>query len=73
MKPVLRRPSAELVQAAIDKFDRDNSVIEEALNELFGQYPGNANLPHVLLKVCVPQSPLFNANTRRDGCGEPHT
>jgi hypothetical protein len=51
MKPVVRRPSAELVQEAIDKFDRDNSVIEEALNELFGQYPGNANLPQVLLKV----------------------
>jgi hypothetical protein len=51
MKPVLRRPSAELVQEAIAQFDRDNSVVEEALNELFGQYRGNANLPHVLLKV----------------------
>jgi hypothetical protein len=47
----LRRPTAELVNAACEKFDRDNFVIEAALNELFNQYHGNGILPHVLLKV----------------------
>jgi len=51
MKMALRRPTAELVNAACDKFDLDNFVIEEALNELFNQYQGNGSLPQVLLKV----------------------
>ncbi len=48
---ILRRPTAELVLEACTKFDRDNSVIEEALGLLFEQHKRNASLPQVLLKV----------------------
>jgi hypothetical protein len=47
----MNTPTAELVQAACEKFDREESVIESALKELFSQYPGNVDLSHVLLKV----------------------
>ena len=51
MKTALTLPTVELVEAACKKFDREESVIEDALKELFRQYPGNDDLSHVLLKV----------------------
>jgi hypothetical protein len=51
MKRLLTTPTEALVRAACEKFDRDNSVVEESLRELFNQYPGNSDLRHVLLKV----------------------
>jgi hypothetical protein len=49
--PELRTPTAELVGAACKQFDKENAVTEEALNDLFSQYAGNDNHPHILLKV----------------------
>jgi len=49
--PELREPTAGLVRAACKQFDEENAVIEQALKDLFSQYPRNDNLPHVLLKV----------------------
>jgi hypothetical protein len=49
--PELRTPTAALVRAACEDFDRDNPVIEPALKELFSQYPYNNDIRHVLLKV----------------------
>ena len=44
-------PTADLVRTACREFDQENQLVEEALGELFRQYPSNNNLPHVLLKV----------------------
>jgi hypothetical protein len=52
-------PTEDLVRAACKEFDRDNRVIEEALRELFGQYPRNGDLRHVLLK-CVALNALYS-------------
>lgn len=46
-----REPTVELVAAACEQFDKENNLIEQALTELFHQFPKNANLSHVLLKV----------------------
>jgi hypothetical protein len=51
MNAVLPTPTAELVRAAGEDSNRDAMVIEQALNALFSQYPGNGDLCHVLLKV----------------------
>jgi hypothetical protein len=48
---VLAIPTEALVSAACKRFDREELVIEQALKELFSQYPGNSDLRHVLLKV----------------------
>src|SRR5208282_2233175 len=47
----MRTPTAKLVRAACKQFDEENLTVEQALKELFNQYPGNNDLPHVLLKV----------------------
>jgi hypothetical protein len=44
-------PTADLVRTACREFDQENQLVEEALGDLFHQYPANNNLPHVLLKV----------------------
>jgi hypothetical protein len=44
-------PTDELVKAACEEFDQDNSVVEQALSDLFTEYPCNDHLSHVLLKV----------------------
>jgi hypothetical protein len=44
-------PTADLVLAACRKFDEENKIVEQALTDLFSQYPRNDNRPHVLLKV----------------------
>lgn len=51
MNTLLRPPTAELVEAACKQFDHDNRIVEQALKDLFNQYPGNHCHPHVLLKV----------------------
>jgi hypothetical protein len=65
MKPKIERPlvipDRELVEAACDQVDRDNSITEQALTDLFGQYPVNTNHPHVLLKV-VALNRLYSTN-----------
>jgi hypothetical protein len=53
MRSILRTPNPELVRAACEVFESDNNVAEQALGELFGLFPTNADLPHVLLKVVV--------------------
>ena len=51
MDASLFTPSAELVNEACERFDRENEVVEKALADLFAQYPANTNPSHVLLKV----------------------
>jgi hypothetical protein len=46
-------PTADRVSAACKKFDEQNGVLEQALEELFGQFPRNDSNPHVLLKVAA--------------------
>jgi hypothetical protein len=53
MNNLLPLPSVERVKAASEKFDQKYKVIEEALGELFGNYPLNTNPSHVLLKVAA--------------------
>jgi hypothetical protein len=52
----LTTPTEELVRAACEEFDRDDPAIEQALTELFDQYPDNSDLRHVLLKVVALNS-----------------
>jgi hypothetical protein len=52
MKVVLQQtPTVERLQAACEKFDQDNGVVEDALKTLFGHYHTNSDHHHVLLKV----------------------
>jgi hypothetical protein len=50
MNTVLRTPTVELVKAACEKFDQDYLIVEQALKELFNQYPGNNDL-----RPCPPE------------------
>jgi len=45
----------------VKQFDHESSITEQALTDLFGQYPANTNLPHVLLKV-VALNRLYSTN-----------
>ena len=56
MKSGLTLPTKALVRTASKEFDKDESPIEDALKELFNQYPGNSDLRHVLLKVVALNS-----------------
>src|ERR1035441_10253423 len=56
-------PTEQLVSAACEAFDRDNLVTEQALTELFRQYPGNEALHHVFLKV-VTLNTLYQTQLR---------
>jgi hypothetical protein len=49
-------PTADRVQAACEKFDHDNELVEHTLEELFRQYPANSDPRHVLLKVVAVNS-----------------
>lgn len=51
MTAVLEKPAAEAVMAACERFDKDNKVIEDALDPLFSKFPMNSETAHVLLKV----------------------
>jgi hypothetical protein len=50
---MLLTPTVDLVEAECREFDRENSLIEEALGQLRTQFPRNADPSHVLLKVLV--------------------
>jgi hypothetical protein len=54
-------PTADLVRAAVQRFDDENPVVETALRDLFRQYPLNNNEAHVLLKV-VALNRLYSTN-----------
>lgn len=56
METALIAPSADLVRAACEQFDRENSVTEKALTDLFGAYPTNEDASYVLLKVAALNS-----------------
>jgi len=56
MNATLQMPSPDSVKAACERFDRENHAAEEALHELFSQYPHNTDLRHVLLKVVAVNS-----------------
>jgi hypothetical protein len=60
VKSALVLPTEENVRRACKQFDDDNLVVEEALKDLFTQYPRNNNHPHVLLKV-VALNRLYSA------------
>lgn len=49
IKPTVPTPSS--VSDACERFDKENTVVERALAELFRQYPTNDDEAHVLLKV----------------------
>jgi hypothetical protein len=54
-------PTADLVRGACEEFDEGNVVVEQALKDLFNQYPRNDNESHVLLKV-VALNRLYSTN-----------
>jgi hypothetical protein len=51
MNEIVTKPSADDIRKACAEFDSENQILEEALRELFGQYPHNTRPAHVLLKV----------------------
>jgi hypothetical protein len=67
MDEVVTKPSADDIRQADAEFDSENKILEEALRELFGQYPHNAQPAQVLLKVTAlntlysTQIPLYSA------------
>lgn len=54
-------PTEARISAACKKFDEENSVLEQALKELFGRFPRNDNNSHVLLKVAALNA-LYHTN-----------
>lgn len=48
---ITTKPSADDITQADAEFDSENKILEEALKELFGQYPHNTQPAQVLLKV----------------------
>ncbi len=50
-RPILPAPTEALVRAACGDFDKENSQVELALEELFSKYRSNGDPCHVLLKV----------------------
>jgi hypothetical protein len=65
MNEIVLKPSADDIRQAAAEFDSENQILEEALQELFGQYPHNTQRAQVLLKVTAlntlysTQIPLF--------------
>jgi len=51
MDEIVIKPSADDIRRADAEFDSENKILEEALKELFEQYPHNTNCAQVLLKV----------------------
>ena len=51
MDEIVIKPSADDIRQADAEFDSENKILEEALKELFGQYPHNTQPAQVLLKV----------------------
>ncbi|HLY43130.1 MAG TPA: hypothetical protein VKR52_18090 [Terracidiphilus sp.] len=67
MSEVVTKPSSVDIEGAVAEFDRENKVIEGALQTLFAAYPSNTNPVHVLLKVTAlntlysTQIPLYSS------------
>jgi hypothetical protein len=51
MTAPLQKPTPDQVRAACARYDHDNQLTEQALDELLRQYPANTDPRHVLLKV----------------------
>ena len=68
MDEIVIKPSADDIRRADAEFDSENKILEEALRELFEQYPHNTNPAQVLLKVTAlnalysTQIPLYRKN-----------
>jgi len=68
MDEILTKPSADDIRQATAEFDSENKILEEALKELFRQYPHNTQHAEVLLKVTAlnslysTQIPLYRAS-----------
>ncbi len=62
---MLPRPTPQLVRDEGDEFDSDPStrLAEDAVAQLWTQFPCNAEVPHVYLKVLVLNK-LYNAGVR---------
>ena len=66
MSVALEKPTTQAVTDAGKRFDEENRIIEDALGELFRQFPKNTNPAHVLLKVLAlsdlysTQIPLYS-------------
>jgi hypothetical protein len=60
-KVKLDRPTPELVDAAREKFDKEDEAVEQGLKELFAQFPSNTKLAHVLIKVAALNT-LYSTN-----------
>jgi hypothetical protein len=58
-------PTADEVNEAIDRFDRDCQPGEWLLRQLFHKYPRNTNLDHVFLKTIVLNK-VYNAGVRAE-------
>jgi len=56
MTAPLQKPTVERIKAACENFDKQNELTEQALAELFGQYPRNDDPRQVLLKVVAINS-----------------
>jgi hypothetical protein len=61
MQNAIQPPTAERVRAACNVFDQENELTEQALTELFRQYPQNNDARHVLIKV-VAVNALYYTN-----------
>lgn len=61
MSIALKPPTPELLKAACQQFDSENTLVEQTLTELFERYPKNDNSRHVLLKVVAVNS-LYRTN-----------
>lgn len=70
MDEIVIKPSADDIRQADAEFDSENKILEEALKELFGQYPHNSQPAQVLLKVTAlntlysTQIPLYRKSIR---------
>jgi len=68
MIEIVTKPSADDIRQADAEFDSENKILEEALQELFRQYPRNTQPAQVLLKVTAlntlysTQIPLYRAS-----------
>jgi len=68
MYEVVTKPTAGDIKQADAEFDTENNILEEALRELFRQYPHNTQPAQVLLKVTAlntlysTQIPLYRAS-----------
>jgi hypothetical protein len=66
MVEIVTKPSADDIRQAGAEFEFENKPLEEALRELFGQYPHNTQHAQVLLKVTAlntfysTQIPLYH-------------